>query len=111
MGFARRDLTEYEREGLLEELVRARIVERAQKFFEPARAVDAQGLPPRLRLRRVPRAEEERREAAHVVEVKMAHPHGAQVRPVAPLLRHAVDARRRRVEQQRAARGLDPVRG
>src|ERR1051325_2551271 len=108
---ARRDLAHFDGKGLLEEIVIARIIERAEQSLQSVAAVDRQWLASALRLRRMFRAEEERGQPADVVKVKVADPDGIQLDPVEILLGHTMNGGGARIEQDGARRRIQPVSG
>ena len=107
---ARGDLTKLNREGLLGQPVIIRLVKCVEEFSQPARAKDGKRLAARTGLRRVLCAEEKRRKAPYVVQMKVADPDGVEPDPVKLLFSHAMYDGSRRIQQDGTLCGLQPVR-
>src|SRR5206468_2923758 len=79
---ARHNLSYLDWKRLLQKFVVVRLIECLKEFLQTRTAEDRQGLTTRPCLRGMFRAEEQRGEAAHVIQMKMADPDRVQSNPV-----------------------------
>ena len=78
------------RERLLEKPVIIGLIDNLKNFLKPNCATDGKRLNPMVRLRRRTSCEQERRETAEMVQMKMADPDRIEIGPVKFLLGHAM---------------------